>query len=104
MAIEQFMNQYSILLTLTRRLNGLAQGRLRRCATGALVISGTVEIEARPHSVDQTAEQYIQVLLGIPAHIRVEAIIAIGYPAETKAPVPEDQLDYGKIRFNGYAK
>jgi nitroreductase len=63
-----------------------------------------VQIRSRAHSVDQTAEHYIQVLLGIPAHIRVEAIIAIGYPAETKAPVPEDQLDYDKIRFNGYAK
>ena len=63
-----------------------------------------VQIRSRQHSADQTAEHYVQVLLGIPAHIRVEAIIAIGYPAETKAPVPADQLDYGKIRFNGYAK
>jgi nitroreductase len=63
-----------------------------------------VQIRNRAHSTDQTAEHYIQALLGIPAHIRVEAIIAIGYPAETKAPVPKDQLDYGKIRFNGYAQ
>jgi nitroreductase len=63
-----------------------------------------VQIRNRQHSADQTAEQYVQVLLGIPAHVRVEAIIAIGYPAETKAPLPGDQLDYGKIRFNGYAK
>ncbi len=63
-----------------------------------------VQIRNRAHSKDQTAEQYVQTLLGIPSHIKVEAIIAIGYPAETKKPIPHDQLDYGKIRINGYAK
>ena len=63
-----------------------------------------VQIRNRPHSADQTAEQYVQALLGIPAHIRVEAVIAIGYPAETRTPVPKDQLDYGKIRYNGYTE
>jgi nitroreductase len=63
-----------------------------------------VQIRNRSHSADQTAEQYVQALLGIPAHIRVEAIIAIGYPAEVRTPVPKDQLDYGKIRYNGYTE
>ena len=63
-----------------------------------------VQIRNRAHSKAQTAGDYIQTLLGIPAHIKVEAIIAIGYPAETMKPVPHAQLDYGKIRVNGYAK
>jgi nitroreductase len=63
-----------------------------------------VQIRNRAHSKDQTAEHYTQAVLGIPAHVRVEAIIAIGCPAETKKPVPHDQLDYEKIRMNGYAK
>ena len=61
-----------------------------------------IQIRKRMHSGEQAAEQYIQDLLGIPAHVRVEAIISIGYPAETKPPIPKDQLDYGKIRYNGY--
>jgi nitroreductase len=63
-----------------------------------------VQVRNREHSKDQTAEQYVQALLDIPAHIKVEAIIAIGYPAETKKPVPDGQLDYGKIQINGYPK
>ncbi len=63
-----------------------------------------IQIRNRSHSKDQTAEQHVQALLGIPVHIKVEAIIAIGYPAETKAPLAKDTLDYGKILYNGYAK
>jgi nitroreductase len=61
-----------------------------------------IQIRNRLRSGEQTAEQYIQALLGIPAHVRVEAIISIGDPAEAKSPVPKDKLDYGKIRHNRY--
>lgn len=61
-----------------------------------------VQIRLRPHSKDATAEAYVQGLLGIPPHMRVESIVGIGYPAETKAPVPGDQLDYAKIHFNRF--
>jgi len=61
-----------------------------------------VQIRLRPHSKDTTAEAYIQELLGIPPHMRVESIVGIGYPAETKAPIPGDQLDYAKICFNRF--
>jgi len=44
----------------------------------------------------------VQELLGIPPHMRVESIVGIGYPAETKAPVPGDQLDRAKIRSNRF--
>jgi hypothetical protein len=36
----------------------------------------------------ETSEQYVQTLLQIPEHIKVESIIAIGYPAETREPLP----------------
>lgn len=61
-----------------------------------------VQIRLRAHSKDTTAEAYVQELLGIPPHMRVESIVGLGYPAETKAPVPGDQLDYRKIRFNRF--
>ena len=61
-----------------------------------------VQVRLRPHSKDATAEAYVQELLGIPPHMRVESIVGIGYPAETKAPVPGDRLDRAKIRSNRF--
>ncbi len=61
-----------------------------------------IQIRNRMHDSATTAEAYVREVLLIPAHMRVEAIIAIGYPAETKAPVAADTLDYGKIRHNGF--
>ncbi|HNS15590.1 MAG TPA: nitroreductase family protein [Syntrophorhabdaceae bacterium] len=61
-----------------------------------------VQVRLRPHSKDTTAEAYVQELLGIPPHMRVESIVGIGYPAETKAPVPGDRLDRAKIRSNRF--
>lgn len=61
-----------------------------------------IQIRNRAHSDDTTAEEYIQEALGIPGELRVESVISIGYPAEEKKPVPKEQLDYGKIRFNKY--
>jgi nitroreductase len=61
-----------------------------------------IQIRNRPHSKDISAEAYIQELLRIPAHIRVESIISIGYPGEAKRSVPGEKLDYKKIRFNQY--
>ncbi len=60
------------------------------------------QIRNRKHSADRSAEDFLQELLGLPKNLRVEAIIAVGYPAESKSPVPSDRLDYGKIRQNHY--
>ena len=40
--------------------------------------------------------------LGPPNHLRVESIIALGFPGESKSPVPADRLDYGKIHYTRY--
>ncbi len=61
-----------------------------------------VQIRNRQHSPGRTAEDYIQELLGLPKHLRVEAIVAVGFPGESKSPVPVGQLDYGRIRHNNY--
>lgn len=61
-----------------------------------------IQVRNRMHDRNTTAEAYVQSLLHIPSHIRVEAIISIGYPAESKTPVPQDMLDYGKIRYNSF--
>jgi hypothetical protein len=41
-------------------------------------------------------------LLGIPPHVRVLSVIAIGRPAEDKVGHPEASLDRGKIHRNRY--
>lgn len=61
-----------------------------------------VQIRDRMHDKGKTSEQYIAELLKIPDDIRVEAIIAIGYPAETKAPHPRESLDFKKVYFAQY--
>jgi nitroreductase len=61
-----------------------------------------IQIRKRPHSKDRTAEEYIQETLGIPQHMKVESIISIGYPAESKKPIPLEKLEFEKIRYNKY--
>jgi nitroreductase len=63
-----------------------------------------IQIRKRPHSQDKTAEAYIQGLLKIPLHLKVESIISIGYPAETKKPIPREKLEFEKIRYNTFLK
>ena len=62
-----------------------------------------VQIRLRPHDDERTAEQYVQELLRIPEHARVESIIAIGYPAENKEPIPMEKLKREKIRIDRFA-
>ena len=56
-----------------------------------------VQIRNRMHDDSTTAEQYIQQVLSIPEHVKVEAIISIGYPDEVKEGHPKSSLDYSKI-------
>ena len=61
-----------------------------------------IQIRNRTHSKERTAEEYVQELLDIPRNLKVESIISIGLPAETKKSTPTKQLDYKKIKYNRY--
>jgi nitroreductase len=61
-----------------------------------------VQIRNRPHTKETTSEKYIQDLLNIPGHLRVECVISIGYSAETITPLPFEELDFDKVKHNGY--
>jgi nitroreductase len=63
-----------------------------------------IQVRNRAHAGGKTAEEYIQGLLGIPGHMRVECIVSIGHPAETKTPAQADRLEYGKIHYNRYGE
>jgi nitroreductase len=61
-----------------------------------------IQIRNRKHDKSTTAEQYVQHVLNLPPHIKVESIISLGYPAETKKPHPKSSLEYEKIHLNTY--
>ncbi len=56
-----------------------------------------IQIRRRMHSAGKTSEEYVREVLGLPDDLRVESIIAFGYPDETKEPIPKEQLEYHKI-------
>lgn len=83
------------------------------CSIAAIIIQLTAasqglgscwsQIRDRGHDSELTAEAYIQELLALPEHIKVECILGIGHPAEEKQPVPADKLQQGKIKYNSWA-
>jgi nitroreductase len=62
-----------------------------------------IQIRNRKHTETMSAEQYIQCLLELPEHIKVECMVSIGYPNETKNPVPDSELAYNKVKHNNYS-
>ena len=51
----------------------------------------------RFHRDGRPAQEHIEQLLKIPEHCIVQSVIAIGYPAETKAPHPRESLNFEKV-------
>lgn len=63
-----------------------------------------IQIRERNHNDSQTSEAYIAGILNIPSHLKVETIIAIGYPDESKSGHPKETLLYEKASLNQYGK
>ncbi|NLP43441.1 MAG: NAD(P)H nitroreductase [Peptococcaceae bacterium] len=61
-----------------------------------------IQIRNRQHSSSKTSEEYIQDILEIPSEIRVQCIIAIGYPGEEKPPRSQKDLNYDRVFYNAY--
>ena len=59
-----------------------------------------IQIRERYHAEGVTAESYIAGLLEIPPRIRVEAVIAAGYPDERKVPHARETLQFDKVHLN----
>lgn len=83
------------------------------CSIAAIILQLTAQSEGlgscwaqirnRQHNEGKSAERYVQELLGLPDHIKVECILGIGHPAELKKPVPEDRLERHKIKKNSWS-
>ena len=77
---------------------------LHLAATSIGLGSCWIQIRKRMHNDSLSAENYIRSLLEIPAEIAVEAIIAIGYPAEAKKPHPPEYLQHEKVFLNQHGR
>jgi nitroreductase len=61
-----------------------------------------IQIRNRMYTDSRTAESYIRQVLDIPLRIRVESIIAIGYPDEKKEAHPLESLDFTQVFYDYY--
>jgi nitroreductase len=63
-----------------------------------------IQIRKRMHSETKPSEAYIAEVLNIPDRLRVEAIMAVGYPDEKKAPHERSELQNEKVYLDSYGK
>ena len=63
-----------------------------------------IQIRERAHDNSRTAQEYVSQLLNIPENIKVESIIAVGYPDEQKPSHKKETLHYEKVYLNSYGK
>jgi nitroreductase len=63
-----------------------------------------IQIRERMHDGSKSAEGYVVDVLSIPARLKVESIIAIGYPDEQKSPHGKDELLYEKVHNQIYGR
>ena len=75
---------------------------LHLAATSLELGSCWIQIRDRMHDETRTAHDYIAELIGIPENLNVLSIMAIGYPAEKRAPLTRRELQYEKVSFNQY--
>ncbi|MBF0200587.1 MAG: nitroreductase family protein [Desulfamplus sp.] len=63
-----------------------------------------IQIRKREHDSGKSAESFIQSLLEIPEHYKVESIVALGYADEQKNPHSLDSLDFDKVFYNTFGE
>jgi len=63
-----------------------------------------VQVRNRKSDDETTSERYVQKLLRVPEHIKVESIIAVGYPAEKREPLPRADLKDAKVHANIFGR
>ncbi|NLI59875.1 MAG: NAD(P)H nitroreductase [Clostridiales bacterium] len=61
-----------------------------------------IQVRKRKTADDGSSEDYVKDVLDIPKRYRVDNIIAIGYPGESKEAYNEDRLLYDKIHIGKY--
>jgi len=77
---------------------------LHLAATDLGLGSCWIQLRERNHSEEETASDYVARLLGLPAELVVQTVIAIGYPNEEKSPHPSSSLQYEKVSWGRYGQ
>jgi nitroreductase len=62
------------------------------------------QIKGNNFNEGKTSTQYVAELLGLPANLTVQCIIAIGYPGEEMIPYKKDELRFDKVSYNRYGQ
>ena len=63
-----------------------------------------IQMRERMHDQTKTAQDYVSEALDIPSGLKVECIIAVGYPDEKKSPHKKEELQYDKVYLDMYGK
>jgi nitroreductase len=82
----------------------IASAFIHLAATSLRLGSCWIQIRNRMHNEKRSAQEYIVETLRIPAKMQVEAIIAIGYPAEQLPPHKKDELLFEKVHKHTYGR
>ncbi len=61
-----------------------------------------VHVKNRQQSDEIGTEEYVMKALGIPENLKIECIIAIGYPDEEKPPHDVEELYKARVHYNKY--
>ncbi len=61
-----------------------------------------IQIRKREYTSFKSADTYVKDLLEIPDNIKIESIIAIGYPDEVKTGHTKENLQFDKVSFNSF--
>lgn len=61
-----------------------------------------IQIRERMHAPQQTAEAYVAEQLRLPAALKVEAIVALGHPDESKTPHARESLRDAQVHAGFY--
>jgi nitroreductase len=63
-----------------------------------------IQVRDRPHTSERTAQAYVAELLHLPAGVMVEAMVAIGYPAESKPPHARETLGWSQVHAETFGR
>lgn len=61
-----------------------------------------IQIRDSVHSEDQTAEDYVREVLGIPSTVRVLCMVATGYPAEDKSAHEDGEFMPERVHWEAF--
>ena len=74
----------------------IAAEHIQLAATALGLGACWIQIRGNFHN-DEPAEDYVRRLLGIPSNFRVECLVAVGYPAESKGPHTDEKIRWERV-------